>query len=129
LNNNLVIYYIGGRGTHNMFRVNVGVTLSDLKKQLDWINGRLNHDDTRMVVSVKYRRPLIDPNGHIQFTQMKLQNDDDVRTMFSIFDQYCSKGRIKWDITFVRFVHGIRESSIQLRTSKEIKVNMDEPDE
>jgi hypothetical protein len=47
--------------------------------------------------------------------------------MFSIFNQYRLKGRIKLDITLVRFVHAIQETSIQLRTNKEIKMCMDEP--
>ncbi|AES93736.1 hypothetical protein MTR_5g006910 [Medicago truncatula] len=50
------MYY--SMGKPNMFRINVDVTLSDLKDQSDWINGRLNHEDTRRMNNVEYRRLL-----------------------------------------------------------------------
>jgi len=34
--------------------------LSDLNDQLNQINDRLNHNDTRRVAKVEYRHPLID---------------------------------------------------------------------
>ncbi|MCI22980.1 photosystem I P700 chlorophyll a apoprotein, partial [Trifolium medium] len=46
-------------------------------------------------------------NGRVRFINMKLQNDDDVRTMFSIFSQYNMKGPIELDATLVRYVQDI----------------------
>lgn len=46
LNTMLVaIYY--NKGKLNRFRVHIDATLSDLKEQLDQINGRINHKDIR----------------------------------------------------------------------------------
>lgn len=53
---------------------------------------------------------------------MKLQNNDNVRTMFSTFDHYSFKGPIELRITLVRFVHVIRECLISLRTLEEIRL-------
>jgi len=66
----------------------VDVTLSGLKDQLNKINGRLNHEDAIMMDNVKYHHMSIDSDGHVQFTLMKLQGDDDVITMFFAFGQY-----------------------------------------
>ncbi|MCI94974.1 hypothetical protein A2U01_0116272, partial [Trifolium medium] len=41
-------------------------------------------------------------DGTVLFTNMKLHNDDDVRTMFSIFSQYMTKGPIELDAKLVR---------------------------
>jgi len=68
-----------------MFRIHNDVTLSGLKDELDQINRQLNHRDTRRVVGVEYRCPLSDSVGSLHFSRMKLTNDDDVRTMFSVF--------------------------------------------
>lgn len=35
--------------------------------------------------------------GSAQFTHMKLRSDDDVRTIFSIFGQYITRGQIEMD--------------------------------
>lgn len=55
---NAVVYH--NMGKHNLFWIHVDVTLFDLKDQLNQINGRLNHKDTRMVDCVEYHRPLVD---------------------------------------------------------------------
>jgi hypothetical protein len=72
-----VIYYNAGKS--NMFKVWVDVMLLDLKDKLNQINRRLNHKDTRRMDNVEYRRPSTDSDESVQFTQMKLKNDDDVR--------------------------------------------------
>jgi len=41
-------------GKPNMFRVQINVTLVDLKDQLDQINQQLNHRDTRRVDDLEY---------------------------------------------------------------------------
>jgi hypothetical protein len=41
------------------------------------------------------------------FTNMKLKNDDSVRTMFSFFAQYMTKGPIELDDKLVRSVQTI----------------------
>ena len=52
------------------------------------MNGLLNYFHTRRVTSVEYRLSSIGLDGHVKFTKMKLQNNYDVRTMFSIFGRY-----------------------------------------
>ena len=103
--------------------------MSRLKDQLDLINCRLNHKDTRRVDNVEYRRPSIIVDGRVWFAQMKLKNDNDVRTMFSIFSQHIIKGPIKIDTSLVRYVEDIQKSLIQLKDYKEIKNCMDRLDE
>jgi len=60
---------------------------------------------------------------------MKIQNNDDVRTMFSIFDQHSLKGPIKLNTTLVWSFQDIRENLIRLRTYEEIRACMDKLDE
>ncbi|PNY06641.1 hypothetical protein L195_g003116 [Trifolium pratense] len=55
---------------------------------------------------------------------MKLQNDDDVRTMFSICSQYNMKGPIELDAALVRFIQVICSSLILLITYDEIATCM-----
>ncbi|MCI80221.1 photosystem I P700 chlorophyll a apoprotein, partial [Trifolium medium] len=43
----------------------------------------------------------------VLFTKMELRNNDDVRTMFSIFPRYMTKGPIELDATLVRSVEDI----------------------
>lgn len=94
------------------------MSLSGLKDYLDQINGHLNHINTRRVDIIKYRRLSVDSNGSVQFTQMKLRNNNDVRTMFSISGQYSSKGSIELDNTFVKYFLDIQESFIRLGPTK-----------
>ena len=84
----VAVYY--NIGKPNQFRVDVDVTLSNLKDQLDQVNSILNHIDTRRVDIVEYRHPSIYSNGSVRFSQIKRQNNDDVRTTFSIFGQRSS---------------------------------------
>ncbi|MCI11390.1 photosystem I P700 chlorophyll a apoprotein [Trifolium medium] len=60
---------------------------------------------------------------------MKLQNDDDVRTIFSIFSQYSTKGPIELDTTLVRSIQAICSRLIRLRTFDQIASCMVEFDE
>jgi len=76
------------QGKHHMSRVRNNVIFSGLKDQLDQINFQLHHKHTRMMEGVEYRHPSISLIGRVKFNQMKLDNDDDVRTMISIFCQY-----------------------------------------
>ena len=78
------VYYNGGKPPH-LFMIRNDVTLSGLKDQLDQINCQLNHRDTRRVDGVDYWRPSTDSARIVQFSRMKLENDDDMRTVFSIF--------------------------------------------
>jgi len=75
-------------GKPNLLRVRFDVTLVDLKDQLDQINQQLNRRDTRKMDGVWYRRSSIDTVGRLQFSQMMLKNDEDVRNMFTIFGQH-----------------------------------------
>jgi len=100
-----------------------------LKDQLDQISRQLNHRDTRRVDCVDYRRPSSDLAGTLWFSRMKLVNDDDVRTMVSIFSQYSIKGSIELDTPLVRSVEEIQKSLIRLRNYEEIMALMKEPNE
>jgi hypothetical protein len=60
---------------------------------------------------------------------MKLQSDDDVRTKFSIFSQYNTKGSIKLDAILVRLVQDICSSLIRPRTFDEIVAYMVDPED
>ena len=72
-------------GNPQMFKVwYINVTLKGLKDQLDEIKQGLNPSDTRRVKSIWYKCPTLD-NGRITFCRLELKNDDDVRSMFSIF--------------------------------------------
>ena len=93
------VYYNGGTPPH-LFRIRNDVTLSGLKDELDQINRQLNHRDTRRVVGAEYRCPLFDTVGSLRFSQIKLTNDDDVRTMFSVFGQHSTRGPIELDASF-----------------------------
>ena len=108
------IYYNGGTPPH-LFRIRNDVTLSGLKDELDQINRQLNHRDTRRVVGVEYRCPLSDSAGSLRFSRMKLTNDDDVRTMFSVFGHHSTRGPIELDASLVRSAEQILKSQIIFR--------------
>jgi len=101
-------------GNLNLFRVRVDVTLLDLKDQLDQINWRLNHRDTRRVDDVGYRRPSIDSAGILQFGQMMLKNDNDERSMFSIFGQHNMFSMVELDASLLTSSKDILKSLIQV---------------
>jgi len=102
------IYYNGGKPPQ-LFRIQTDVTPSGLKSQLDQINRQLNHRDTRRVDGVEYRRPSTDSAGSLWFSRMKLMNNNDVRTMFSIFGEYNTREPIKLDASFVRILNKFRK--------------------
>jgi len=56
-------------------------------------------------------------------------NDDDVRTMFSIFGQFSTRGPIELDASLVRSVEHIERSLIRPRNYEEIRTLMDALDE
>ncbi|AES99779.1 hypothetical protein MTR_5g084630 [Medicago truncatula] len=60
---------------------------------------------------------------------MKLGNEDDVRTMFSIFGQYNTKGLIELDASLVKSVEEIQKSLIQPRNYEENWALLEELDE
>ncbi|MCI54065.1 hypothetical protein A2U01_0075312 [Trifolium medium] len=74
---------------------------ANLKHQLDQLNGRLKCRDVRRVAGVEYHRPSVGTDERVRFTNMKLQNNDYMRTMFT---HYSTKGPIDLDATLVRFV-------------------------
>ncbi|MCI61835.1 hypothetical protein A2U01_0083092, partial [Trifolium medium] len=59
----------------------VDVTLADLKYQLKQLNGRLNSHNAGRMTDVEYHRLSVCSDGNVLFINMKLQNNDDVRTM------------------------------------------------
>jgi len=56
-------------------------------------------------------------------------NEDNVRTMFSIFGPYNTKGTIGLDASLVRSVEKIQKSLIRLRNYEEIRALLEGPDE
>ncbi|KEH40592.1 hypothetical protein MtrunA17_Chr1g0161221 [Medicago truncatula] len=91
----------------HLFMIHTDITLSELKDRLDQINRQLNHRDTRRMDDVEYRRPSIDSVETVRFSRMKLKNNNDMRTIFSIFGQYNSKGSIEFDASLIRYVENI----------------------
>ncbi|AES69413.1 hypothetical protein MTR_3g029630 [Medicago truncatula] len=122
------VYYNGGEPPH-LFRIRNDVTLSGLKDQLDQINRQLNYRDTRRVVGVEYRCPLSDSAGSLRLNRMKLTNDDDMITTFSVFGQHNTKGLIELDASLVRYVEQILKSLIRPRNYKEIRALLEGPEE
>jgi len=120
------VYYNGVKPPH-MFRICNDVTLSRLKDQLDQINCQLNQRDKRKVVGVEYRCPLSDSAGSPQFNRMKLTNDDNMRTMFSIFGQHSTRGPIELDALLVRSTEQIVKFFIQPKTYEDIRALLEPP--
>lgn len=94
INSNLFSIYHNKRNCLYLFRINVNVTLTGLKDQL---NLCLNHHDTRRMISVDYHHLSIGNDESVCFTIMQLENDSKVRIMFSIFSpiQYQRINRIR----------------------------------
>jgi len=81
------------------------------------------------VDGVDYQRLSTDSSGSLRFSRMKLMNDDDVRTMFSIFCQYSTRGPIELDASLVKSVEEIRKSLIRPKNYEEIRALLEAPDE
>jgi len=120
------VYYNGEKPPHQ-FRIRNDVTLSELKDELDQINRQLNHRHTRRVVGVEYRCPLSDSAGFLRFSQMKLTNDDDVRTMFSVFTQHSTRRPIELDASLVRSAEQIQKCLIRSSNYEEIRALLKGP--
>jgi len=122
------VYYNGGTPPH-LFRIRKDVTLSGMKDELDQINRQLNHRDTRRVVGVEYRCSLSDSAGSLQFSRMKLTNNDDMRTMFSVFGQHSTRGPIQLDTSLVRSIEQILKSLNWPKNYEEIRALLEGPEE
>jgi len=59
----------------------LGVTLRDLKDELNEFNQGVNPGDTRRVEYVRYKRPTLD-EGRVSFNWVELTNDENVTSMF-----------------------------------------------
>ncbi|KEH28990.1 hypothetical protein MTR_4g019940 [Medicago truncatula] len=60
---------------------------------------------------------------------MKLRNDDDVRTMFSIFGQYNTKELTELNVSLVRSVELIQKSLIRPINNEETRALLEELDD
>jgi len=120
------VYNTGGKQPH-LFRIHNDVTIFGLKDQLDQINRQLNQRDTMRVVGVEYRCPLSDSVSSLRFSRMKLTNDDDVRTMFSVFGQHSTRGPIKLDASLVRSAEQIMKSLNRPRNYEKIRALLKGP--
>ena len=58
----------------------LGVTLKDLKYELNEFNQGVNPGDTRRVKNVRYKRPTLD-EGRLSFSLVELKNDENVTSM------------------------------------------------
>ena len=67
--------------------------------------------DTRRVEYICYERPTLD-DGRIMFTRLELKNDDDVRSMFSIFWQHSMFPWIDMFVTLLRSTEDILNNLI-----------------
>ncbi|CAJ2645392.1 unnamed protein product [Trifolium pratense] len=100
------VYYNHGKPI--LFRINDDETFVGLKQQLNQLNRTVNNrNDNRTVSSLKYRKPSIGSDGRVTFTDMMLENNDDIQTMFSIFEQYSTRWPIELDATLTRSVEAI----------------------
>jgi hypothetical protein len=122
-------FRISTKHTPNFFRIHADITLEDLKHQLTQLNIRIHSRDQKRATDVEYRHPSVCSNGTVLFTNMRLRNDGDVRTMFSIFSQYMTNGPIKLDAKLVISVQAICSNLIRPRTFDEIAACMVEPGE
>ena len=110
-----------------MFRIYVDAMLVDLKQQLDEINRCCNNrNDDWTVTSVDYRKPSIRSDGSVKFSKMQLKNDDDVRTMFSIYSQHSTKGPIELDAKLTRSVDAIL-ANLKHPEDEDCTVNLEDP--
>jgi pyruvate-formate lyase-activating enzyme len=111
----------------NMFRIYVDATLVDLKQQLDEINRCCNNrNDDRTVTSVEYRKPSLRSDGTVAFSKMQLDNDDDIRNMFSIYSRYSTKGPIELDAKLTRSVDAIL-ANLKHPDDEDSTVNLADP--
>ena len=120
-------YYNGGKPPH-LFRNRNDFTLSGLKDELDRINRQLNHRYTKRVVGVEYRCPLSDSAGSLRISRIKLTNDDDVRTMFSVFGQQSTRWPTELDASLVRSAKQIQKM-IRRRNYEEIRALLEGQEE
>ena len=60
---------------------------------------------------------------------MKLTNEDDVRTMFSLSAQYSTRGPIELDASLVRSAEQILKSLHRSRNYEEIRALLEGPEE
>lgn len=75
-----------------------------MNDQLDQLNSRLNLRDRRTLINVECHWTSINDDECICLPNMQLQNDNDMRVMFSIFSQYTVNVFIKLDDTLVVYV-------------------------
>ena len=64
-----------------------------------------------------------------RFSRMKFTNDNDVRTMFSVFGQHSTRGPIELDASLVRSAEHILKSLHRPRNYKEIRALLEGPEE
>ncbi|MCI20009.1 hypothetical protein A2U01_0041169, partial [Trifolium medium] len=97
--------------------------------QLNEINNRISFGDQRRVTDVEYRCPSgTTSDGTLLFTNVKLRNNDDVRTMFSVFSRYRENVPIEMNANLVRSVEDIMSNLIRRpRTYDEIAALMVRP--
>lgn len=87
-----------------------------------------HHYGTRMTVNIEYHYlSIVDDEGHVKFSNTKLQNNGDVKTILLIYSYYSTNGLIELDAALVRFVHTFYSSLNRLKTFDEITTFMFKP--
>jgi len=66
----------------------------------------------------EFEMNLSDSARSLRFSQMKLTNDDDVKTMFFVFGQHSTRGPIELDASLVRSAEQFWKVCIGLGTTK-----------
>lgn len=69
-----------------LFRIKVDVTK-------DQLNYRFNYPDTKLVINDEYQCSSIDIDAYACFVSMQLQDDINIRIMFSLFDKHCDSSQ------------------------------------
>jgi len=76
-----ILAQFNGGEPHRLKVWHLGVTLRDIKDQLNEFNQGVNPGDTRRVEYVLCKRQTLD-DGRISFSWVEFTNDDNVRSMF-----------------------------------------------
>lgn len=69
-----------------------------LMLQKDQLNYRFNYPDTKLMINVEYQCSSIDIDAYAYFVSMQLQDDINIRIMFSLFDKYCDSSQDTYEI-------------------------------
>lgn len=67
----------------------------------------MHHTDTINVVKIDYSSPSIDNEGKSRFIKFELKKDEDLKTMWSTYHRYETKGLVEMYAIIARFIDDI----------------------